>query len=319
MEKGNEEPENKRFLPFLKNLFNITQEDLHDGENSPEQSEYVALSSAHDGAVTLPHLNHREEQDLVNEIRHVAFSDDIDIVGHAEHFWLVAALHARKNDPRRAIALAANYLQWRRSVAFHDKLCRGEPHAKAVDILSRGVLSVIGNSTRSGAPVLTVRYKFHDPSIFSTEDGALSFGLLVEYIAREFPASMRYGIAVMEEMQGVTPNNIDVRLVRFLTRSFSGTFPLRISSMFFIHPPRLVKVALRFFSPFLARKYKAKILTIEKGGNKLPRFFDSDQVPTFFETGGSLEWTEEDQQKFVRRVLATSSAWPKASMYGDAQ
>lgn len=284
--------------------------------NAKSKSPFV---SAEDNTSRPVVLAHRREVRLVNKIRHTALSADKDIVGVADSFWLRACLRARNGDADRALALAFNYLEWRRSVKYHDSISSGvSPTVR--ELLSSGVFNVAGNVSRDGNPVLTIRYRFYDPSRFATADGALTFAILAEYLLREYPSTQSHGMVVMEEMEGVTLSNIDARLVHFLTRAFSSAFPLRIAAMYFVKPNRAVRTVLRFLSPFLAKKYKARIYVIEKRAtDTMLKFFEADQIPTFMNNGGTLEWTQEDQERVAIAIAERCTTWRRASHFRDAQ
>lgn len=304
----------RRDFFMLRGIRTITKDDtpLNRGTKT-------AFVSAQDNTSQPVRLLARREVHLVHVMRDVALTADNDIVGVADAFWLRACLRARNGDIHRALSLALNFLEWRRSIRYHDAISVNVSPAVR-ELLYSGVFNVAGNVSRDGHPVLTIRYRFYDPQRYATADGAITFAILVEYMLREYPAAQSHGMVVMEEMDGVTPANIDLRLVRFLTRAFSGSFPLRISAMYFVKPNRAVRTGLRFLSPFLAKKYKASIYVIEKReGNALLRFFEPHHIPTFMNNGGTLEWSEEDQERVARSIIARCTSWPRASNFRDAQ
>lgn len=266
-------------------------------------------------------ITRARETTLVNKVRDIALSADNDYVGVADSFWLRACLRARNGDVDRAIALATNYLQWRRGVRYYERISNynGIP-PNIRDLLSTGTFTVAGNASRKGQPVLTIRYEYYQPHRYQVSEATTTFVLLIEYLMREYPKAQTHGMVVMEEMSRATVSNLDIRLAHFLSRAFSSIIPLRIAAMFFVNAKRGVRTALRFMSPFLARKFKTRVHVMnEQSVEQFAAFFDADQTPTFMNMHGTMQWTHEHQQLLVSRVADKCKTWPKASTFRDSQ
>lgn len=264
-------------------------------------------------------ISRQREAALVNRVRDVALSADNDYVGIADSFWVLASLRARNGDVYRAIALLANYLAWRRSVSYHDRLCNGISSAVR-ELLRTGTFSVCGNCSVDGQPVLTIRYEYYEPAKHQIADVSLAFTLLVEYTMRRFPRCQTHGLVVMEEMSGAKVANLDIRVANFLSRAFASMLPLRIAAMFFCNAKKGVRTALRFMSPFLAKKFKTRVYVMHEGVvERFATFFERDQTPTFMKMHGSMTWTMKDQHKLASTVARECQKWAKASTFRDSQ
>lgn len=264
-------------------------------------------------------MSRQREAALINRVRDVALSADNDYVGIADSFWVLASLRARNGDMHRAIALLTNYLAWRRSVTYHDRLCNGVSSA-VCDLLRTGTFSVCGNCSVDGQPVLTIRYEYYEPAKHQIADVSIAFTVLVEYLMRRFPRCQTHGLVVMEEMSGAKVANLDIRVANFLSRAFSSMLPLRIAAMFFCNAKRGVRTALRFMSPFLAKKFKTRVYVMHEGVvERFATFFASDQTPTFMKMHGSMVWSMKDQHKMAWTVARECQKWPKASTFRDSQ
>lgn len=264
-------------------------------------------------------ISRARETALINKVRDISLSADNDYVGIADSFWIRASILARNGDVGRAIALLTNYLQWRRSVRYHERLKSGLNPAIR-ELLATGTFTVAGNKALNEQPVLTIRYEYYEPSRYETVDATMTFAVLVEYLMREFPKSLTHGMVVMEEMSRASVSNLDIRLAHFLSRAFSSIIPLRIAAMFFVNPKKGVRTALRFMSPFLARKFKTRVYVMHDNSvERFASFFAHDQTPTFMNMHGTMEWTHKNQQRLAAIVSEKCTTWPKASTFRDSQ
>lgn len=259
------------------------------------------------------------ETALVNKIRDISLTADNDYVGIADSFWLQACLRARNGDVVRAIALCNNYLQWRRSVKYHERTTSGLS-PKVRELLATGTFSVIGNESLTEQPILTIRYEYFEPSKFELSDATVCFSVLIEYLMRTFPKCQTHGMMVMEEMSGAKVSNLDIRLATWLTKAMSSIVPLRISAMFFCNAKRGVRTALRIMSPLMSRRFKTTVYVMHEGiAERFHSFFAPDQTPTFMRMAGTLEWNIVNQRRLARIVTEKCQSWPIASTFKDSQ
>lgn len=298
---------------ILRGLRNLAKDDNRQ-RSGPPKANVVKSDNLSPLIISRP-----REIALINKVRDISLSADNDYVGIADSFWIRASLLARNGDVDRAIALLTNYLQWRRSVHYHERLKSGLNPAVR-ELLATGTFTVAGNKSLNEQPVLTIRYEYYEPSRYEVVDATMTFAVLVEYLMREYPKSLTHGMVVMEEMSGATVSNLDIRLAHFLTRAFSSIIPLRIAAMFFVNPRKGVRTALRFMSPFLARKFKTRVYVMHDNAvERFASFFAQDQTPTFMNMRGTMEWTHKEQQRLAAIVAEKCTSWPKASTFRDSQ
>lgn len=284
---------------------------------------------AHSAGITavdntsVPFLLPKEEEDaLVAKLRTVASQgkDPNPFVAHADPFFLVACLRVRKGNVNRAHALACNYLRWRVDVRYHEQTAH-ELSPSILDALSRGLFTVAGNASRDGGrPVLTVRYKFFDPRRYSPFDTARAFGFVIEYMLRTYPRSQTHGIVVVDDATDFSLANFDVRLIHFLEKAFTQVLPVRIAALFVTNPSWIIKTMFTFFSGFLSKKLKTRIRLVDRGDTEtFAQFFEPSNIPTFLNLGGTLEWTQTQQDELVDRITQSCTTWPPASSHPGAQ
>lgn len=261
-----------------------------------------------------------EEAVLVRQLQLAAADDGAgEVVAHMHAFWLHACVRARKGDVSRALLMARNYCAWRTDVCYIERAVGHNVSAAVRRALCAGLFTVAGNHARDGRPVLTVRFKFFDPRVLSALDVARTFGLLVEYMLREYPLAQTHGLAIVEDADGFSLGNMDLRLVRFLSNAFSKVLPVRITSLNIVNPSWLAKTMFQLMSGFISRKLQARIRVFDKGAvDRFAQFFEPHQTPTFLQLGGTLEWTEAQQHQLANRIIEQSAKWPPVSSHSDA-
>lgn len=309
-------PETLREFSILRSIRAFTKVEKEVSDTHTDKSRLSAAIRSEDGVLITRQrkLTHKRQNILINAVRNTALSNDNDAVGLADTLWLRNCIIVRNGDVRRAISLASNYLNWRSYVKYDQNL--RTPTAHVIELLTRGVFIVAGNHCRQDSPVLTIRYCTYNPEKFDVLDLSIAFGIMVEYVIRNYPNAETEGITLMEDMNGVTLTNLDMRLTRFLIRSLSRTFPVRIRSIFYVRSNRTMRAVLKFIAPFVARKLHTNVVVIEHDdGNNLLEAFDPHQIPTVLHPVGRMTWTPQHLHDMVDNVLNNCSKWPHASKY----
>lgn len=294
-------------------------------QDGAEHSEFqtVSLTPAHAPVSHTPvyergtSLNLTNGCRLINTVRDLALSADNDLVGLADEFWIRASLVARHDDPRRASELTENYLAWRRRVNYHDSL-RSLPDP-VTDLITRGMFQIMGNHSRSGHPVLTIRFRMYHPAEDGFANAALAFALVIEYMLREIPGAMVCGITLMEDFTDTVSQNIDLRFLRFIIIALSTIFPIQLRALYFVKPTRVVKFALRMILLRWSRRLRSTRIAMFDNSNikKLTQCFDETEIPSFIDKRGSFQWTQAQQESLADDILFKSVKWPKASRFND--
>lgn len=283
-------------------------------ESSSNPQDNLSRVTASDNTSIPFELTAEEEARLLCEMRSLASENNKPHVAQADTFWLAAALRARKGDAKRAVALAANYLEWRAKVAYDEHTPTSSPVVS--EILSARLFVLAGNVSRDGRPVLTIRYRFFDPRRFSALDTVRAFGFIVEWMLRTYPMAQTHGVVVVEDAAGFSLKNFDIRLISFLEKAFSSILPVRISALHVTNPGFLVRAMFTLFSSFFSDKLKARIRLFGKGEEgKFAEFFDKKQNLAFLNLGGTMEWSPTQQDALINRLLNDSREWAPATTY----
>lgn len=310
-------PETFREFSILRSIRAFTKVEKEVSDTHTDKSRLSAAIMSEDGVFLTTRqrkLTHKRQTILINEMRNTALSNDNDAVGLADTLWLRNCIIVRNGDVRRAISLASNYLNWRSYVKYDHNL--RVPTAHVIELLSRGVFVLAGNHCRQNSPVLTIRHCTYNPDKFDILDLSIAFGIMVEYLIRNCPNAETEGVTLMEDMNGVTLTNLDMRLTRFLIRSLSRKFPIRIRSIFYVRSNRPMRAVLKLIAPFVARKLHTNVVVIEHDdGNNLLEAFDPHQIPTALHPVGCMTWTPQLLHNMVDNVLNACSKWPHASKY----
>lgn len=277
-----------------------------------------------DDNVSVPFvLSSKEEEVLLDQVTSLAKQSTNPDVSTADSFFLLACLRVRKGDPERALALLANYLQWRRRVNYYRYVREcADPATPSIvkEILDSKLLIVAGNTSRDGRPVVTFRYKYLDPRKFSAEHTARALAIVFEYLLRKCPTAQTHGIVVVDDAAGCSLANLDIGLLRFIARAFSKMLPVRIAAVYIVNPSWIVNIVFHILAPFMSNKLKTRLtLCPSRDPDFFTQFFEPSQIPTFLNLNGSLEWSDAEHAQFVQDVVHHCAAWPPASSHADLQ
>lgn len=233
------------------------------------------------------------------------------LIADADDFWIRACLRARKGDVVRAHALLGNYLRWRHDVHYDET----SSSDKVRTILSTGLLNVVGNVTRDGRPILTVRYRFFNPREFAAIDVARAVGVVVEYLLRTYPAAQSHGVVVMDDMVGFSFGNFDFRVVRFLERAFTQVMPMRLAAIHVVNPGWVVRTIFSLMAGIMSKKIQARVHICEaNNAEKLGRWLEKSEVPEFLNLGGTRQWSPQMLAQYVDRMMDMRKSVGPATM-----
>lgn len=252
----------------------------------------------------------QEEARLVESVRQRAIESGRQTVADAEHFWVLAAVRARKGDVIRAEKLLANFINWRERIeSSADKQVRLD---KTHSQLKSCFMFVSGTTDKAGRPVLHLKMAKHDPSSFSALDTIRTFSTVLEWTLRTYPAAQTHGLVVLHDMSDIALHNLDLRMPGEIQKAFSQSFPVRVASIILCHPPFFLKHVIGFFSSFMSSKLKARITTVGKNDKKLlDELFEPHNVLVDIGLGGTATWTDERHLEWIHRLNNDANAWPE--------
>lgn len=262
-------------------------------------------------------LPEAEETRLVAALRAAADAASNPAVARADRFWLLAAIRARKGDVPRALALAANYVQWRASIgADHLNLAKSE---KMRAQLRRRIIFVAGNADREGRPIFNVRLRNQDPSSFAAVDSVRMISFVLEWTLRTFPAAQTHGVIMLNDMAGVGLHNLDLRMPGIMQKAFSKTVPVRLSAFNMVHPPLFFRVVFPLVKNILSHKMKARIRIFPAGEeHRLHEFVAPDQLPDDIQgADGTFSWTTEQHEAWIQRMIDDCQTWSTMSSFNE--
>lgn len=148
---------------------------------------------------------------------------------------------------------------------------------------------------------------------------ARTIAVIMEYIQRTQPQALTHGVAIIQDMNGFGFSNIDLRMLPFLQKAFSQTLPVRIAGVFMCNPPVFIRALFALVSTMLSNKLKTRLRLFQRGAeDSLAEFVQSDQLPSFVEMGGTLEWTHHIHDAMVNRIISDYEKWEPGTAYeGD--
>lgn len=278
-------------------------------QNSKDEIAHVTKAD-----ISTPFIRSAEEEtQLVESVRQRALESGRQSVADAEHFWVLAAVRARKGDVTRAEKLLANFISWRKRIeSVADKQVRLD---KTQSQLKSCFMFVSGTTDKAGRPVLHLKMAKHDPSSFSALDTIRTLSTVLEWTLRTYPAAQTHGMVVLHDMSDIALHNLDLRMPGEIQKAFSQSFPVRVASIILCHPPFFLKHIVGFFSSFMSSKLKARITTVGKNDkNLLDELFEPHNILVDLGLGGTAIWTQERHLEWVRRIDNDAKAWPEHTL-----
>lgn len=284
---------------FLTTIRNIGRD--KSGDNDPAR--------VNAGDLSTPFIRSQsEEEALVQSLRTSAAEAGNETVATADTFWLLAAIRARKGDVDRALALITNYMAWRESL--ESNAMNPSQNNTIHEQLLQGVFLVNGSADRDGRPVLTIRMRHHDQSVYSALDTVRTISAVIEWILRTLPKAQTHGIVIVHDMTALRPKNVDFRLPAVLQKAFSRNFPVRLAAFHIIHPPIFVRAIATLMMTVMGEKLKARIRIYGQGDEqKLMEMFTPENVLESVNLGGSAVWSEQHLSDWVKRLVKDSETW----------
>lgn len=229
----------------------------------------------------------------------------------ADSFWVRACIRARKGDVTRAAALLQALVAWRTKLDMEA----GRP--KALELLRQGILWSSGQRDRTGRYILHVRIRYADPRTYAAIDMVRAAATTMEWVLRRYPDSQKYGIVVLGDAAQLGLHNVDPRVPRELSYSFSRTLPVRIGGFFIMNMPWFLRPFFALISALLSRKLKNRMRQLGRPEELAP-FFEQASVPVDASMGGTLPWDLDIQEKWVDTVVQDSKNWPPVTQYKAA-
>lgn len=257
-----------------------------------------------------------EEDALVSSLRDAALAAGNGPVAHADPFWLLACVRARKGDVERALALADNYFKWRASINSDEmNVAKSEKMNAQLD---RCIIFVSGNTDRDGRPILNLRLRNQDPRMFAAVDTTRMLSFVLEWTLRTFPAAQTHGVVIVNDLTDVSFKNLDIRIPGVLQKAFSRTVPVRLAALNAINPPVFFKALFAIIGPILSMKFKARIRMFSKDDREsFSELFAPDQILKDIDMGGTAEWTEEMHQEWIERMVRDCQTWGPYTTYKE--
>lgn len=301
-------PKSDKLHPATMKSIVSTIHTIRKDDQNATPCENLSRVSALDNTSVPYFIPHSKQKPLISNLRTLAAEKSNRLVSTASNFLLLSCLYARKGDISRSLALATNYLTFRQDFSYD--LYISSPSSTLREILSAGIFIPPGNFSRDGRPVLTIRYRFFDPRKFSAADTACATAFVLEWMLRTIPKAMTHGVSIVEDVNGFSLRNMDVRLMHFYDRAFTSVLPVRVAALHITNPGFIIRTVFTVFSAFLSDKLKARIRLFRKGQEDMfAEFFEPEQNLKFLGLGGTLHWTEMQQRELAAHMLECVKQW----------
>ena len=207
------------------------------------------------------------------------------------------SLDYKRGDVTAATKSLHNYLDWRLKTFGHlEDQCVAEDE-KLEDQLACNFLHVSPTRMSTGAAVVYISMKHHDPSVFSTADTIKCMHYLLITAMMEEPALGEKGFVLVNNMVDVELHHLDMHFPVAIASAVGRSIPIRVSSVVMVDPPFLI----RFIIPVLKSVLPAKLserLHVVTDHETLPEVVHAtEQADLPVELGGEVEFTTHEHVK----------------------
>lgn len=242
--------------------------------------------------------NSPEEQALYEQLEEALKATGNKEVCAAPEATKLMCLRGRKYDVERAAALLPKHLMLRL------KLLTLGPKEKAqlTEDLQTHKIVYTGGKDVDGRALIWIRLRYHDPSKSKPEDMARLL-MIVLLEALKDPDVQRAGVAIINDLNGLTLKNVHPATVKFLFKEVFPAMPVRVGRICILNPPWIVAhVIAPVVLTFMSKKLRNRIVLLKEAGKaceQLRPYASEEQLAA--EHGGSLAF---DQDAWATQMVA---------------
>jgi len=189
-------------------------------------------------------------------------------------------LRARQHDTRKAIALLAADVAWRK-----ERQPEAVTQADAPIALPTGCWRVMGTSS-AGSPILWIQISLWNPGAFSLEE-YVSF--VIYFLERQAQMGERF-IVIFDMAGWKFSYALQLRKTGALIKTLQEHYPERLEAALLFHTPGIFNAAWKLIRPMVDPVTAAKVEFVPSGGEKAAleaRGVPSELMPKPY--GGPLE------------------------------
>jgi hypothetical protein len=206
-------------------------------------------------------INSPEEDSLVKTLLS-AFPEAVAENERMVRFMAQCCLRNRSYDILSAQKRLEKYLGWRKEIFgnWADQTASGNEQL-CTQILT-GMVSVCPAKTPSGAGILFVRMRLHDPVTFDAHATVRCWHYIVMSAITQDPTLARTGFVVINNFEGATLSNLDISVPRAISSALSKCLPVRIESLSAVNPPWVLRMVIPIVKSVLSAKLGERLQVV---------------------------------------------------------
>eukprot|EP01130_Rhizamoeba_saxonica_P003382 TRINITY_DN1430_c0_g1_i1.p2 TRINITY_DN1430_c0_g1~~TRINITY_DN1430_c0_g1_i1.p2 ORF type:complete len:243 (+),score=68.19 TRINITY_DN1430_c0_g1_i1:377-1105(+) len=210
----------------------------------------------------------------------------------AQHFspkFVMACIFSRKMDLKRVEEMLKSCWKWRVENDYETfPFWSDIPHQM---FESGAFFAIPGNRTLDGQAIFYIK-----PSLWFPKQ--IDLQMLTDWIAYSNGVGNyfdnmdchRNGLVMIEDLSGMTMQNVDMKMQKKFNKSLMDNFPFRIKAIYMLHPPAILRGIMAVGKFFMKKKIRDRLHVIEP--ETLYEIIDPDELHVDF--GGNYEISPEE-------------------------
>jgi hypothetical protein len=231
----------------------------------------------------------------------ISFADDYQLNPRLVKSMAEVCIQYRLGNEEEATESLSNYLTWRDKTFGGLKDHRISEDTKLREQLQTNFLRLSPKRLKSGAAVLYVTMKDHDPSLYSTADSikAIHFFIIAAMVVD--PDLARDGFVVINDFAGVEFHNLDMNFPVAIAPALGKSTPVRLVKIVITNAPMVLRFIVPIVKAILPKKLLDRLHVVEDSA--LPELLAVALGDLPIELGGMIAMDPDYdlQQLLIRR------------------
>ncbi|KAI9559554.1 hypothetical protein GHT06_013559 [Daphnia sinensis] len=228
----------------------------------------------------------QRSKELLSKFRGIIKESDINIVLSDE--VLMCFIHARKYDVHRAMKLLNHYVRMTKN---YPDLKNLHP-LRVKHVLDKGHVLSLPCREQNGRRVLILNLRNWDLTTCSLEDMIRCVVFCFQRLVCEVETQTN-GIVAIIDVKDFTLHHVGQftpNLIKKIADIVQDVFPIRLQGIHIVHEPRIIKILVAIFWPFLSNKIRSRLFFHGQSFATLHQHIDPACLPSDYD--GSMKSME---------------------------
>ncbi|XP_046464254.1 alpha-tocopherol transfer protein-like [Daphnia pulex] len=220
------------------------------------------------------------DKELVGNFRLLIEESNINLSMSDE--LLMCFIHARKYDVNRSMRLLNNYIRMTKN--YPELLTELRP-ARAKQVLDMGLVLASPQREQNGRRVFIVDLSNWDPRICCLEDVFRTVVFCFQRMMSEIETQTN-GIVVILDFKDFTLYKVKQftpSLIKTIADTVQDVFPIRLQGIHILNEPRILKILVAMFWPFLSNKIRNRLFFHGHSYTTLHKQIDPASLPSNYD------------------------------------